>query len=321
MSEKKKRSKASIRHQIVRVILDVLTALTLTTALLFSFITHFLLNEKAYKDIILSEDFNTAALAGVRENLSNIGSVVEISADTIINSVSEERIIAYEREYTVAYLNYVMNGTPLDVTPINTAKLKTEIYDEIRAYCDEQQIVFSEEETEEIYEYACGSLNASLNYVPKLISDRLPAVERIVSIFRMLSVMELPLYLCAALLFAANLSIGWKRHRNDVCFGTVSASWICVCTILAPLAIVYFYDVPSRLILAESALFYLAKGVCELLFRYSTMMFTLGLAVLTVLLIVTMVIKAKQHHHHHHGSFRAVVNEEDGTVGMKYVVE
>lgn len=321
MSEKKKRSKASVRHQILRITLDVLTALTLTAALVFSLITHFLLNERAYKDIILTEEFNTCAMAGVRENLSNIGSVVEISADTIINSVTEERIVAYEREYTVAYLNYVMNGTPLDVTPINTAKLKTEIYDEIRAYCDEEEIVFSEEETEKVYEYACDSLKSALNYVPKLISDRLPAAERAISILRMLSVMELPLYLCAALCFIVNLAVGWKRHRNDVCFGTVAGSWIGVCTVLAPLAIVFFYDIPSRLILAESALFYLVKGICDLLFRYSTLLLAVILGVLTVLLIVTSIIKAKEHRHHKHGSFRAVVNEEDGTVGMKYVAE
>ena len=272
----------------VRFALDVLSAILILCAVLCTFVSSFLLNAQAYKDVIITEEFDSAVIASIKESINASSSVVELPENVILEAVGEDRIIAYSHDYTLEYIDSIITNKTFEPKEFKCQGLKEAIFKQMEEYSE--VTVVTEEEANAVYEYTLENIQKTLKYVPNLILNATPSAAKIISALSIVQKIEMPLYAFAVLVIVCNFVFGGKQHILDVFFGVSAATWVAMCTIEIPLLMITLYNIPSRLALSKTTFYYLVKGVFDMLFARSAAVFGVALIVATVALAISVIL-------------------------------
>ncbi len=283
--------KPRLWKKFVRFILDVLASVLVISSVLCSLVSNFLINPEAYRDCIITSEFDSEVIASVRDSVRASSSVAELNADAVVAAVGEDRLIAYSHEYTIAFLDSLFNGTDFEFKQFEANGLKAEIVRQMDNY-DEVDVV-TDKEIDELYEYTLKNIRTALTYIPNLILSLTPKLAGVFGVLKNLVKMEIPLYLISFAVITCNFLFGGKRHVFDVLFGTVSGIWVAACTVEVPLAMAAIYNIPSRLALSKTTFYYLIKGMTDTLITKSATVLGIMFSVITMALIAVCIVCVK----------------------------
>ncbi len=274
-------SKPTLWKQIVRGILDGAAAIMLVLAIVATLVSHVFFNSDIYKKIIFTPSFDESVKTNIYEALDSIYTIVEIPAEKIISYVGMDSMIVYEHEYTDQFIDSLTSGDPFEPKKFGDEKIRELVISEINSI---ENANVSEEDIENICECVSTKVNATLQFVPKLIVDRIGSASAYFSKIKTVGRAEIPLYMGFALFILANALFGGKEHRKDVFFGISAACWIAVCVIAIPLGMTYAYDFPAHLALETSTLKWLIVGLADVIFKVPSIVFNILFIILTVVL-------------------------------------
>ena len=139
-----------------------------------------------------------------------------------------------------------------------------------------------------------GKTKSLLHFIPGFVTDRLESVSSVAVKIREFTRTEIPLYLAFLLITALNFAFLGKRHREDIAFCTVGAMWIGIATVEIPLLLAVFYNAPRRIALEKNTVYYVLKGLNELLINRPALLLGVILTVLTAALGILAYLVAKK---------------------------
>ncbi|MBR2860993.1 MAG: hypothetical protein IKB86_04055 [Clostridia bacterium] len=278
--------------KIIRFSLDVLAAILILCAVLCTFSSRFLLNTEAYKSVVITEEFDSAVIKSIEESIEASSSIVEIPSEVVLEAVDRNRLIAYCHEYTLSFIDAAIENKEFAPEPFQSDKLKDAIFKQMEEYSE--VAVVTEEEANAVYEYTLENIQQTLTYIPKLILNAMPSAARILSALAITQKLEAVFYALAAVVIVSNFLFGKNGHLLDVFFGTSAAVWVALCTVEIPLLMVTLYNIPSRLALSKTTFYYLVKGVFDMLFARSALVFGIALAIATAALVIAVILITKK---------------------------
>ncbi len=274
----------------LRTTLNIITAITLLVAIFSTFCYAFATNANEYRASILTEQFDSVTITEYKKCVESISSIVEIDTKKVVDAVSASEIEVFEHNYVISVITSITKGKELSLEKFSSAELEAVINQEIKDYCDKNKLEFNEAEAKEIYEYICGYIDSTLEFVPNVILNYLKKTAPLFKVLNVFSQLQLPLYFIAIITLLLNLSIAKKRHAKDVLFGTVSAMWIAITTVAIPIGMLALYNIPSRLVFSKNLFFFFVKGVCDVVINKLAILFLIMLLIITVMLIIVIVL-------------------------------
>lgn len=288
------KKKAFKKSKAIRVILDTVTAIALLLAVLSTFCYTFLVNPNEYRTSILTEKFDSVTVAEYKKCIESISSIVEIDTNKVFEAVSINEIEVFEHNYVIAVVTSIIENKEIKLQNFSSQKLSDVISQEISRYCDENKLEFKPEEAEEIYQYICGYIDSTLEFIPNAIMPFLKKATPLFSVIGFFSQLYLPFFFVAIVAFLLNLSIAKKRHAKDVFFGTMSGVWIAITTVAVPICLLAIYDIPSKLVLSKNLFFYFANGICDIAINKFAIFLTISFCVSTVMLVIAIIMLNKK---------------------------
>ena len=276
--------------KLLRIILDALTAIALLAAIFSTFCYGFCTNANEYRTSILTEQFDSVTMSEYKKCIDSISSIVEIDTKKVYDAVSANEIEAFEHNYVITVITSIIENKETHLQSFSSQKLENVINDEIKKYCDANKLEFKEEEAKEIYDYICGYIDSTLEFIPNAIMPYLKKAGPLFSTLKLFSQIQLPLYFVAIVALMLNLSIAKKRHAKDVLFGTVSAVWVSIATVAIPINLLALYNIPSKLVFSKSLFFFFVNGVCDVIINKLAILLLIAFLVVTSMLIIGMVI-------------------------------
>ncbi len=286
-----KRSKA---RKVLRIFLNTTTAIALLGAIFSTFCFAFVTNANEYRASILTEKFDAHTMAEYKKCVESVGSIVEIDTQKVFDAVSANEIEAFEHNYVITVITSIIDNKEMQLQSFSSQKLEEVIYKEIKAYCDANKLEFKEEEAKEIYDYICGYIDSTLEFIPGAIMPYLKKAGPLFATLNVFSQLQLPLYFVALVALVLNLSTAKKRHAKDVFFGTVSATWVAITTFLVPIGLLALYNIPSKLVLSKSLFFFFASGICDVVINKLAILLAIVFVILTVMLVLGMILISKK---------------------------
>ena len=282
-----KRSKA---RKALRIFLDATAAIALLGAIFSTFCYAFVTNANEYRASILTEKFDSLTMVEYKKCIESVGSIVEIDTQKVFDAVSTNEIEAFEHNYVITVITSIIDNKEMYLQNFSSQKLEEVINKEIKNYCDANKLEFKEEEAKEIYDYICGYIDSTLEFIPGAIMPYLKKAGPLFARLNVFSQLQLPLYFVALVSLVLNLSIAKKRHAKDVLFGSVSTTWIAITTFAVPIGLLALYNVPSKLVLSKNLFFLFVNGICDVIINKLAILLVIVLFILTVMLVIGMVL-------------------------------
>ena len=155
--------------KLLRIILDALTAIALLAAIFSTFCYGFCTNANEYRTSILTEQFDSVTMSEYKKCIDSISSIVEIDTKKVYDAVSANEIEAFEHNYVITVITSIIENKETHLQSFSSQKLENVINDEIKKYCDANKLEFKEEEAKEIYDYICGYIDSTLEFIPNAI--------------------------------------------------------------------------------------------------------------------------------------------------------
>lgn len=278
-----------MKKRYLRGFLDVLAGVCFVLAVICTLFNRIIFNETAYRDAIITDEFDSAVLDDITSGIDSVYSVTSITSEKILSSVGRDAVIAYEHDYTAAFLSSIVSGKEFVPPEFDSEKISEAVIAEAENYGE-----VSQEEKENLTEYVNGKTKSLLHFIPGFVTDRLESVSSVAVKIREFTRAEIPLYLAFLLITALNFAFLGKRHREDIAFCTVGAMWIGIATVEIPLLLAMFYNAPSRLALEKNTVYYVLKGLNELLINRPALLLGVILTVLTAALGILAYLVAKK---------------------------
>lgn len=307
----------SMRKKILRTVLDFVAAISFVIAIFSTFSHAFITNVNEYRSSIITEEFDSTTMAEYKKCVESINSIVAIDTQKVLSAVSANEIETFEHNYVITVVSSLISGKEMQTEHFSSEKLHTVIYEEIEKYCNENKLEFNANEAEEIYQYICGYIDSTLEFIPNAILPYLKKASPIFSKLVFFGRLQLPLYFIALTVFILNLSIGKKRHVKDVLFGSVSAAWMAFCTITPPICMLALYNIPSKLVLSKNLFFYFVEGVCDILINKLAILLLIVFAIITVMMVIVIILASRQKKKEY--SLRAHISENGEILNEIYV--
>lgn len=257
-------------------VLDFTAGLCFILAVICTLFNRIIFNESIYRDSIITSEFDEALISDISEGLDSVYSVTSITGEKILSSAGKDTIIAYEHDYTVAFLSSLVSGAEFTAPEFNNEKISKAVIAEAENYGE-----VSLEERESLTEYVNGKVMSLLHFIPAFVSDRLNTVSSVIVKIRSFTLAEIPLYLAFILVTALNFAFFGKRHGEDIAFSTLAVMWIGLATAEIPLLLAAGYNAPARLALEKNAIYYVLKGLNELLINRPALVLGIILTLLT----------------------------------------
>ncbi len=282
----KKRS--SPGKKILRILLYILSSIFLVTAVLGTYSRNYLLNIECYKEEVVSGGFEKAALAEFDDCVQDINAIVTIDTQKIEKMLDYPEFLQYVKKYTSIIIADMINGTETEIPEYAGENLRKNVAAEIETYCKENDIVFVQEDIDEICDYVEHQINATAEYIPVQFVNYGSKITKVFSAVSVIAKLEVPFYMLSVLVIVINFAFFGRKNWKRILFGTSASGWLIFCTVTAPLFLISMYNIPARMVLGESMLYYLIKGICALLFTKSSVVFFIGLALFTAALIFSI---------------------------------
>lgn len=311
--------KNSKLSKIIRIALQAVTSISLLLAVLSTFCYAFVINANEYRASILTEQFDYTTANEYKKCIESISSIVEIDTSKVLEAVSANEIEAFEHNYVITVVTSIIENKEINLQKFSSQKLSDVINQEISRYCDENKLEFKPEEAQEIYEYICGYIDSTLEFIPNVIMTYLKKAAPLFKVIGVFAQLYLPFYFVAVVSFVLNLSIAKKRHALDVFFGTASGVFIAITTFAVPIGLLAAYNVPSKLVLSKNLFYYFVKGICDV----AVNKFAIFLLIMLVLAMAVLVIAAiaKTQKNKKERSLRAYIDKNGEILNEIYLSE
>lgn len=309
--------KNSKLSKAIRIILEVITSVSLILAVLSTFCYAFVINADEYRTSILTEQFDYTTVTEYKKCIESINSIVEIDTNKVFEAVSTNEIEAFEHNYVITVVTSIIENKEIYLQKFSSQELSDVINQEISRYCDENKLEFKPEEAQEIYEYICGYIDSTLEFIPNVIMSYLKKAASLFNVIGVFAQLYLPFYFVALVTFVLNLSIAKKHHALDVLIGTASGFWIAITTFAVPIGLLSAYDVPSKLVLSKNLFYYFVSGICDVAINKFAIFLLIVFVIATAILVVAAIVKNRKKKKEY--SLRAYIDENGEILNEIYL--
>ncbi len=286
----KKTYEKSIPKKIFSFVIDVLAAVLLLCAVLETTADMYWMQPDAYKRAVLTDEFDVSVKQQVEKSLNGISAIVEISPETIIEAAGMDKLVRYEHEYTGAVFTAMLTDEELTTEPFESNELYYTVMQKLDEYSHETEI--SGEDAEGVYTYINDTLNKALAFLPQIAVKAINTVSGFVKKLSVVRAAVIPMWIAAILLITLAFVMNGKNRILDSLFGLLSAAWIAFTTLLIPLVMLVIYNIPSRIVLVKTPVYYFVLGSVKVLVNDSALIFGIIVALLTAALVIVSVLKA-----------------------------
>lgn len=297
----------SIGYKILKNALCVLSAVLLLLAMLATYCAECLTNNERYRADIFTDNFDQITIYEYNECIEKTSSTVEIDTATLRRAVTTSQILVFEHNYVINLLDSIIGNEEITFENFKSDQLKATVEKEIYDYCNENGLVYSEESTQEIYNYIVNYIDSTLKFVPKTILKYVNKLSGPISFAVKFAKWQLPLYFLALVCFFINISICSKERRIKVILGSIKAYWVAVSTVTVPALLLMIYNIPKRIALSKNLFYYFVKSVCNVAINDLVIIFAIAFSFFTITMIAIDVRLYKRRRHR--GRIRAHIDE------------
>ncbi len=277
-------------RKILHGFLDVLAAILLLVALISSCLIHGIFDVKASERAICTDEFYEQIKADIIEGVESFGGIIEISGQDVINAIGEDNIKEYTRQYTVDFFDAAYNGKEFVPKNFNDGNLKEYIYNYILSFEPEVE----ETDLQEIYETVYKNVEGSVKYIPGIAQKMVPTVSKIKNTLGFVYDIEIYLYIMFALAVAINVILSYDKKYVETLYGLFGTMFCVLATVEIPLIMIIMYNVPSRLVIEESALLQFIGGVNTLVFFNTAVVIGIVFGIVAISLVAVSVLLARK---------------------------
>lgn len=276
--------------KILHGFLDALAAFVLVVALLVSCLAHSTFNVKAAEKAVCTDKFYEKIKSDIVEGVESFGGIFDIPGEEVLKAVGEDNVKAYARQYTIDFFEAAYSGNEFEPEEFTDGELKEYIYNFVRAFEPE----VAEEDLQEIYETVRKNVEGSVRYIPGLVKAITPIIGEAASSLSFIYNVEIYLYILFALAVAINLILSYEKRYLNTLYGLSGTLFCFLATVFIPLLMITIYDIPSRMVLEESVLLELIRGINKLVFVNTSVIFGIAFIIVTALLVTVSILSARK---------------------------
>lgn len=239
-------------------------------------------------DMTVSGDYYELMRDDVNDAVERALMLMSLREDVFENAVADEDIDREAYRSLVAVYDRIINGSEGDLPEFEHEKLREAIEEDLRAYAQENGLVYEEGSADEVYEYLCGSVSQRIHVIG---SNYISKIRPITSRLWALDLWYVPM-IAAAVLAAAILLI--RRRTLFLGFHTV------LCALYAgsflPLVVSLLFlakDYMSNIIISNYALRELLLRLYVSVFSTLSKVFGISFIVVVILLCADIYLLAK----------------------------
>ncbi len=280
--------KPRLWKKFLRGLLNVIVAISLLAAVVTSVLVHGVLDIEKFKDSICNREFDDVVEQTVLASINSNSSVIELDSEQLFIDANMDYLVLYTREYTKEFIESLYSNKKFEPKPFEDQKYKDGVIKQLKAIGE-----LTEEEISEITDEAMKNMQNTLQYIPLIIINNIQVVSPILLRISVLKFVEVPLYFFGFIMAVINFIFGGKKHRLDVFYGLSASCFIAFITVFIPALMLSIYNVPKKIVLSESLLLYLIKGLNEVLVVDLTVVFAICIIVFSVMLGFSITLLAK----------------------------
>ena len=270
--------------------LDGLAAFILVIALLVSCLAHSVFDVKAAEKAVCTDEFYGKIKSDIIGGVESFGGVFDISGTEVLNAVGEDNVKAYARQYTVDFFEATYKGEEFEPAEFDDGNLKEYIYNFVRSFEPETP----EEDLQEIYGNVRKNVEGSVKYIPGLVQTITPIISDVSNSLGFVYNIEIYLYILFALAVAINLILSYEKRYLTTLYGMLGTLFCFLATVFIPLLMISIYDIPSRMVLEESVLLQLIRGINKLVFVNTTTIIGIAFIIVAAALVAGSVFSARK---------------------------
>lgn len=254
-------------------------------------------NSELYVKNVLTDEFYDAVYDEVESYVRKAtASVVTIEESAMKEVLDREQIRNIAEIYASNFIYRIFDGkAPEEIPQFSSEKMKNLVRDTIYNGITDAGFEISEEQLEsdssEAYELLRGYVDSSVKFIPSMLDGVISKAGEVVSRLVILNTVFTVSVIALAVLVIAKILINFRRGVGSCALSAVAPMWISSAFCFAPFAVLYMYDVTSRLAVTPgtSLYIYLCNAINTAL--GGGLSFTLTVfVILTVLLIASVVL-------------------------------
>lgn len=269
----------------LRVLVAVMACLLFVLSSIMFMAKLCFLNEDRYVSSVLDDDFYDSVLKSRRDNLSALGTMIELDDEALNKYASEEVCLELSEKYVRGVFSDMLGHSDREVVSFSSDELLVYIKEDFKGYdFSDTPYKTSDVAAEKAYNMVCAEINDAVLFIPESVTKEINKASGAFNVLDSIaSLWFLPLLLGLGLLAV----VVFVRQSSDLwnnLFGASVSFWAASVLIFAPVVILFWGTGSDTLELDKDTLYHFIDGCISAVrgaaFTFATVYFCLASALL-----------------------------------------